>query len=388
MDLAQQILARWGNSGDWGMAGVDRAAELAKLLQQAGITNLDDLKLEQAKEEYIPEYNEWGELNLNTAPKQTRDGYQLVAGDKRLGYLGNVGDGPDSAKSYLEVVQGKPGEQALRLGGSAAGDGWTSFEVVPGADGQFQVVPKWGSSSNADEFLKAALAVSAPIAAWGAGLGMPAAAEAAGAAGGAGGASAADIALMADGGAKMLTPSMWSTAFPELAATGGLATMAALPAVPEALAPLAAVPPMEALPALAATTAVPSLASAGLSAGAGLLGAAGVAGTLGTAAQIGGLLGAVAGAASSGDKTAEQQNKMDPRMEALLYGGNGNAGLLNDVNDWYQKNKAGNANMLAGAQMQADYYSNPAYRQTYQGLSDMGMGLLGRGVAANPFNKG
>lgn len=365
MDLAQQILARWGNSGDWGMAGVDRAAELAQLLQQAGITNLDDLKLERAKEEYIPEYNEWGELNLNTAPKQTRDGYQLVAGDKRLGYLGNVGDGPDSAKSYLEVVQGKPGEQALRLGGSAAGDGWTSFEVVPGADGQFQVVPKWGSSSNADEFLKAALAVSAPIAAWGAGLGMPAAAEAAGAAG------ASDIAMMGDLGGKVLSPWDWAKAG---LLNGDLSYAAAAGKTALGIMPTAA------------NVAAGAGAASGVGTAAGT--AAGVAGGLSTAAQIGGLLGAVAGGASSGDKTAEQQNKMDPRMEALLYGGNGNAGLLNDVNAWYQKNKGGNANMLAGAQMQADYYNNPAYRQTYQGLSDMGMGLLGRGVAANPFNKG
>lgn len=100
---------------------------------------------------------------------------------------------------------------------------------------------------------------------------------------------------------------------------------------------------------------------------------------------IGGLLGAAAGAANSGDKQQTTQQRLDPRMEALLYGADGKGGYLGAATDWFNQNKGGNPLMLQGAQMMADYYKSPQYTEGYNTLRNTGLGLLSMGMAGNPF---
>lgn len=103
---------------------------------------------------------------------------------------------------------------------------------------------------------------------------------------------------------------------------------------------------------------------------------------------IGGLLGAVAGAANSGDKTQTSQHRLDPRMEAMLYGADGKGGYLGAASDWFNQNKGGNPLMLQGAQMMADFYRSPQYTEGYNSLRSAGLGLLNTPMAGNPFLRG
>jgi len=135
-------------------------------------------------------------------------------------------------------------------------------------------------------------------------------------------------------------------------------------------------------------------AVAAFEAGLPAAGAAGGAGAAGSALgslsgkAIGGLLGAVAGAANSGDKTQTSQQRLDPRMEAMLYGADGKSGYLGAATDWFNQNKGGNPLMLQGAQMMADFYKNPQYAEGYNALRNTGLGLLNTPMAGNPFMRG
>jgi hypothetical protein len=126
----------------------------------------------------------------------------------------------------------------------------------------------------------------------------------------------------------------------------------------------------------------PGAAAAGSAAAGGL----GALGSL-SGKAIGGLLGAAAGAANSGDKQQTSQQRLDPRMEALLYGADGKGGYLGAATDWFNQNKGGNPLMLQGAQMMADYYKSPQYTEGYNTLRNTGLGLLGSGMAGNPFTQ-
>lgn len=101
------------------------------------------------------------------------------------------------------------------------------------------------------------------------------------------------------------------------------------------------------------------------------------------AATIGGLLG------SKGVNTsATQQNRMDPRMDAYVYGANGTGGLLADAAKLYanqSQNGGLNANQRAGLNMQLQTLQSPQFTQGYDTMRNMGMSLMNGGVASNPF---
>ncbi len=107
--------------------------------------------------------------------------------------------------------------------------------------------------------------------------------------------------------------------------------------------------------------------------------ALGISGT--TAATIlGGLLGG-----QSNDESKTTANKLDPQMQAYLYGA---GGLLPAVNSTLQSQLAtGGLNALQrqGLTTQQNYLQSPEYAQMFTGLRNYGQGLLGAGVAANPF---
>lgn len=122
----------------------------------------------------------------------------------------------------------------------------------------------------------------------------------------------------------------------------------------------------------AATAAGGGMGSASTSA----LGAAGSA--LGGSGALTGLLGAALGSKPM-TSTNTSQNKLDPRMDSLLYGQNGQGGLLNYANSTLQSQMAnGGLNDIQrqGLQMQL---------QAANDISGLGRGLLSAGVAGNPF---
>lgn len=151
--------------------------------------------------------------------------------------------------------------------------------------------------------------------------------------------------------------------------------------------------------------AMADLAASGGLTGAGMAGAAGAAGaagsTLGTAAgagAAGGLLkaalpiaGAVLGGTSGGkDTTSTTTKDMDPRLANYVYGPDGTGGLLGSATKLFNDQMAtGGLNELQrqGIDMQKNYLMNPAYAQGYTNMMNVGQGLLGGGVAGNPFRR-
>ena len=107
------------------------------------------------------------------------------------------------------------------------------------------------------------------------------------------------------------------------------------------------------------------------------------------AAVAGAVVGGI-GAMSSGSNNAvtNTQKIIDPRLANYLYGGN-LGGLLGGVNNLYAKQQAqGGLNPLqtAGLEMQRRTLMDPGYSQGYGSARSLGMGLLGQGVAGNPFS--
>ena len=95
---------------------------------------------------------------------------------------------------------------------------------------------------------------------------------------------------------------------------------------------------------------------------------------------IGGLLG------GSGSKSQEttKTNQIDPRLEPYIYGANGS---LPAAQDWFSKNKSGmNGQMQQGLNNQASQYA--ASKPGFDTMQNLGLGLMGGGVAGNPFSQG
>jgi hypothetical protein len=94
---------------------------------------------------------------------------------------------------------------------------------------------------------------------------------------------------------------------------------------------------------------------------------------------IGGLLGG-----EESKQTQSTQQTLDPRMEGAIYG---EGGLLSGAKDWYSQNKTGlNDQMLTG--MNNQWTQHGASQQGFNAMQNMGMGLMGQGVAGNPFASG
>jgi len=122
------------------------------------------------------------------------------------------------------------------------------------------------------------------------------------------------------------------------------------------------------------------------------------AGALAGAGAAGGLLkaalpiaGAVLGGTSGGKTTTATTTKdMDPRLANYVYGPDGTGGLLGSATKLFNDQMAtGGLNELQrqGIDMQKNYLMNPAYAQGYTNMMNVGQGLLGGGVAGNPFRR-
>ena len=100
---------------------------------------------------------------------------------------------------------------------------------------------------------------------------------------------------------------------------------------------------------------------------------------------VGGLLG------GGGSESSQTSNKIDDRLAPYVYGKDGKGGLLNDVMSLYQqqaRTSGLNEMQRAGMESQRQVYASPQYTQGYDAMRSMGLGLLGGGVARNPFNSG
>ena len=96
------------------------------------------------------------------------------------------------------------------------------------------------------------------------------------------------------------------------------------------------------------------------------------------------------GGGSGGESTSTQSMKMDPRMDRFVYGDSGQGGLLGDAHNLYKQQMAQggmNPMMQAGLESQRQFLTSPQYSQGYNNLMNMGQGLLGGGVAGNPFTQ-
>jgi hypothetical protein len=75
----------------------------------------------------------------------------------------------------------------------------------------------------------------------------------------------------------------------------------------------------------------------------------------------------------------EAQNKLDPRMDAAIFNN-----LLPRAGELLNQ-PAINSRMREGMDMSYDYLKSPIYNAIFNQLLGQGSGLLGRGVAGNPY---
>lgn len=82
--------------------------------------------------------------------------------------------------------------------------------------------------------------------------------------------------------------------------------------------------------------------------------------------------------------TQESKNKLDPRMDALLYGDGTNQGLTQRAQTLANQ-PAINDRMRQGLDSQANYLQSPLYQAIFNKMLGAGSGMMDRGVAANPY---
>lgn len=152
MSLADQILQRWGRYGNWQSADQNQAADLARLFEANGITDLSRLNFK--KREYEVPGQEWEtEAGMQRTDPTKRTTFDVLYGDQNLGFLGDINrDGSLSklAKDYLADGSGPQltdrGDNGPILGWSSRGGGHTNFNLVESPTGEVVVMPNWGSS--------------------------------------------------------------------------------------------------------------------------------------------------------------------------------------------------------------------------------------------------
>lgn len=142
---------------DWQMSGVDRATELARILERHGITDLWALQLIPAQGLYhVPAWTEYitQDSTINHPAKdEVRDGYAFLYYGVQFGYLGT----PERADNFPLFEKRDIG---YMLAWSSAGHGNVSYCVRPNAKKQsLEIVPVWGSSSDAADIRTAAIVI-------------------------------------------------------------------------------------------------------------------------------------------------------------------------------------------------------------------------------------
>lgn len=181
----------WG--GEWNAAGVDRYKELADLLTKAGVTDINQLQLDTSQGgSFAPMTGtnaSTGEA-MGTPDSVAYQMGRLKYGNNYIGYLGDYNNNGTYGSNAGNYLQGGEVGSPYRAGWSSQGAGNVSYMVqTDPATGQAQIVPTWGSSSDAGDARQAATIVGGVLAG-GYGIDAAAGAGAAGAAGEAGSAAA------------------------------------------------------------------------------------------------------------------------------------------------------------------------------------------------------
>jgi len=221
--LEDQIRAQWGQYGDWQSADQNQAADLARLLEANGITDLSKLGLSKKTVEvgpqtgalvgYVGDQEQYADLDARSfdAPVFEYDGRQL-------GFLGDVNQDGSLARigerDYLGFDTRDQGLARGNLAGfSSRGGGHTNFQLVPTEDGGFAIAPVW-ESSKADDLYNTKMAALFAAGGYGAALG----------AGGATGIAASAGSGAAAGAATGYGSAVLTGADPLKAGYGGLVT--------------------------------------------------------------------------------------------------------------------------------------------------------------------
>lgn len=169
--LAEQIRNLYGNRGDWNYGGIDRAAELADLLQKQGVTDVSKIALQKGtRQESTGSADDFGNFFYTDVPAN-----QVLFGDKRIGFAGDYGNDNTYGSKASEYLVGDN-----TLGWSARGHGNVTYKVGTDVQGNNYLMPEWGSSSDMKDVRDAAK-VAVVMAAMA--YGVPMLGEAAGAAG-------------------------------------------------------------------------------------------------------------------------------------------------------------------------------------------------------------
>lgn len=140
---------------DWNIAGVDRAQELARILDRADVTDLWRLKLVPVSYT-IHHPPAWVETESSAGWADAWDepvsSYAFEYGDRIIGYLGTP-DRRDNAPAF------EKGERGYRIAWSAEGHGHVAYIIEPNKQtGRLSIVPVWGSSSDAGDVRMAVIA--------------------------------------------------------------------------------------------------------------------------------------------------------------------------------------------------------------------------------------
>jgi hypothetical protein len=160
--LAQQISQQWqgfGISPD--VKGINRANELAQILSNYGISDLSKIGIKQTPYEEMRGQNIGGESGEYIEELYKGNRGQLTYGDQTFGRLGGFGSSGGKEFAAPQEYLTEAGDGRYGLAYSAAGKGWTDYEVVVRPDGTPVIVPKWGSSSDVDPGLVQVLGLMA-----------------------------------------------------------------------------------------------------------------------------------------------------------------------------------------------------------------------------------
>lgn len=132
--IAEQLRAT-SPGAEWNAAGHDRAQELAAIFERNGVRDLSRLMLVPVtvrRRSYA-----W-------MPEEVTEGYAFDYEGRKFGFMGT----PDRADNTPMLEASGAGFLAAW---SAVGHGHINYVTQPRAGGGFEVVPKWGSSSDLDD---------------------------------------------------------------------------------------------------------------------------------------------------------------------------------------------------------------------------------------------
>lgn len=162
--LAGQIASQWQQYGiKPEIQGINRANELAQILSNYGISDLSKIGIKQTPYEEMRGSFTGGGAEGGDYSEELYKGQrgQLTYDDKTFGRLGGFGSGGEQEFAAPQEYLTEAGGGRYGLGYSAAGKGWTDYEVALGPEGKPVIIPKWGSSSDLTPELVQFLAIAA-----------------------------------------------------------------------------------------------------------------------------------------------------------------------------------------------------------------------------------